>query len=66
MEKFSKLLFLRKNSLKLISNKGECIKEKKLLLTIFTFYCEELMQRIKFKTIYSPVYTINVLFYNYV
>lgn len=35
MEKFSKLLFLRKNSLKLISNKGECIKEKKTFTNDF-------------------------------
>lgn len=63
MEKFSKVIFFRKNTIKLVKNKGRIMKEKKqLLLKIFTFYCEKFMWRIKFKTICSRAYIINIFF----
>lgn len=63
MEKFSKVIFFRKNTIKLVKNKGRIMKEKKqLLLKIFIFYCEKFMWRIKCKTICSPVYIINIFF----
>lgn len=63
MEKFSKVIFFRKNTIKLVKNKGRIMKEKKqLLLKIFTFYCEKFNWRIKFKTICSRAYIINIFF----